>query len=488
MKKIRTNIKTSPSRDLLFDVYRSDTPGVLPSTTTALAALPQIMTVDESKVNSKAHQIVDETIGLDILSIIDGDFMPYALKHGMLRDILHGLTVKITMNDSSIKTYNIQFDTIGGIAKVTDSTMSEYSASDTFNVVSANVIKIKQALLTNSVEVKASYYTEVMEVIDLDETQVGVNYFGPNPLGFPRADILKRNKTVAKTSVVSLPYYEFEANMVPGGETYYYRVLARDNVGNISDPSDEMSIALQQSDIDIEYIIQSCADTSITSPVWVDTPNKLASGDIISFGKPGSADFAAQGSIFVSDKPIDLIVASISGVTHTAPTPNVTLTAPNPWKGTTYKSKKTRAFRLKGYLKSHNTVYDVSDTIAQENFNLGLDEVVVRRKEVADPQVDTTPASLTGTDAVTVATFIKRDGLTYDNVQATTPADIDLTTQDTASFQTGMKYSIMTDASGLSSITVIDSNVATGKIYRYTFYIKDDLGEISTGVSYDIHN
>lgn len=446
------------------------------------------MTVDESKITSKAHLITDEVIGLDISSIISGDFMPYSVKHGMLRDILHDVKVKITMNDSTAKVYDITFDTIGGIADVKDEVGSEYSPSDTFDVVSANVIKIKQALLTNSVQVSITYYTEVIEVIDLDDPQTGVTYNGPNPLGFPEADILKRDKTYSAASTASIPYYEFEAHMVPGGETYYYRVLARDAAGNVSDPSDELSIALQQSDTDVEYILQYCMDTSATNPVWADCPNILANGDIISYGKPDSTSFATQGTIFIDKTPKDLAGAGISAVTHSAPTPNVTLTVPNAWKDTTYKSRKTKAFRLKGFLKSHSTVTDISDVIAQALFNLGIDEVIVRRKEVADPSTDSTPATLSGTDAITVATFVKRDGVSYNSIQSTSPSDIDLTTQDTASFQTGMKYSIMTDASGLSSLTIIDSNVATGKIYRYTIYVKDDLGEVSTGVSYDVHN
>ena len=488
MKKIRTNIKTSPSRDLLFDVYRAEVATDLPATTTALAALTPVMTVDESKIVSKAHFVQDEVIGLDITSIISGDFMPYSIKHGMLRDILHGIKVKIKMNDNSVKMYDIVFNTIGGIDSVKDEVGSSYSPSDTFDVVSANVLKIKQSLLTNSVEVKASYYTEVIEVIDLDDPQTGVTYVGPPPLGFPKADILKRDKMYTAAATALVPYYEFEAHMVPGGETYFYRVLARDAVGNISDPSDELSIALQQSDLDVEYILQYCMDTSVTEPVWLDTPNKLANGDIISYGKPGSTGFASQGTIFVSTAPKNLASSGISAVTHTTPTADVTLTVPNAWKSDTYKSRKTKAFRLKGYLKSHNTVYDLSDVIAQALFNVGIDTVVVRRKEVADPSTDTTPATLTGTDSITVASFVKRDGVTYNSIQSATPADIDLTTQDTATFQTGMKHSIMTDSSGLSSCTIKDTNVAPGKIYRYTVYVKDDLGQVSTGVSYDVHN
>jgi hypothetical protein len=44
----------------------------------------------------------------------------------------------------------------------------------------------------------------------------------------------------------------------------------------------------------------------------------------------------------------------------------------------------------------------------------------------------------------------------------------------------------MTDASGKHQLSIIDTNVVNGKLYRYTFYIKDDMGLISTGASVDV--
>jgi len=141
---------------------------------------------------------------------------------------------------------------------------------------------------------------------------------------------------------------------------------------------------------------------------------------------------------------------------------------------------------LKGTITGETGKFIYSDVIAQKTLKVGIDKVIVRRKEVLDALTDNVPAALTGTDADTVASFIKFNGLKYTELYTKDPTVLDISTLDTASFQAPLIHSLITDLSGKTKLDIIDNNVVNGKLYRYTFYIIDDMGLTSTGASYDV--
>jgi hypothetical protein len=239
----------------------------------------------------------------------------------------------------------------------------------------------------------------------------------------------------------------------------------------------------------VNYSIENCRYNSTLADKdqnWIDTGIYLAENEKFEFGKFGTADFTKYGSIFESEIIPGMKTPSISSAYSASPTASVTLLCDNPWDVAEYTDRKTKAFRLKGHITGEKDKVIYSNIIASETLKVGIDEVIVRRKEVFDSLTDNTPAAIDGTDADTVASFIKFNGLKYTELNTSDPTVLDPSTLDTASFQAPTVHTLMTDASGKHQLSIIDTNVVNGKLYRYTFYIKDDMGLISTGASVDV--
>lgn len=488
MKKIKAHIKTSPDKDLTYNIYRSANGEPLPDTIDILATQTPVMVVDESKIQTSALMIFEEESNLNVSAILDNNLIPYTIGHTVLRDMLHHVIVKIDYNDGKTERYTVKFDNDHNIVSVKDSLSIEHDSSESIVINSGTIVKIHENLLVNSIKVSTSYYTEVFEVIDANVEQEGVTYNGPVALGLNPAKLSKTNELLKPTVTVSIPFMKFKAAIDLSPITYNYRIVAKDSANNISDPSDVMSLSMVQSTGTVNYTIEHCKYNSadaVDNQIWTDTNVVLSETDTFEFGKFGTENFTKYGSIFDSRIIPRMKPASITSAYLGTPTVSVTLLCDNPWSVAEYTNRTTKAFRLKGHIVGEVDKFIYSNVIPSETLKVGVDEVIVRRKEVYDSLTDNTPADLEE-DADTIATFIKYNGTAYTSLSVSDPTSLDASTLDTANFQAPMKYSLITDASGKPQLSIIDNDVVNGKLYRYTFYIKDDMGLISTGTSVDV--
>lgn len=489
MKKIKAHIKTSPDKDLIYNIYRSTNDEPLPDTVDLLGVKAPIMIVDESKIVTSALMVFEEESSMNVSAILEDNLIPYTIGHIALRDMIHHIIVKIDYNNDSSKHYSIEFNNAHDIVLVKDQDGIEYDASSSVVVNSGTVIKIHEDLLVDSIKVSTSYYTEVFEVIDANVEQTGVTYNGPVALGLNPAKLNKESNTVKPTVTVNIPYLKFNPILDLSPITYNYRIIAKDSANNVSDPSDVISLSMVQSTGTVNYSLEHCRynDTlKVEEQNWIDTSIFLSEIDNFEFGKFGTENFTKYGSIFETDIIPGIKVPSIASSYSASPTASVTILCDNPWHVAEYTDRKTKAFRLKGHIIGEHDKFIYSNIIDSETLKVGIDQVIVRRKEVFDSLTDNVPAEIDGDDADTVASFIKFNGLKYTELNSTTPSVLDASTLDTASFQAPIVHSLMTDSSGKNQLSIIDTNVVNGKLYRYTFYIKDDMGLISTGSSVDV--
>lgn len=487
MRKIKAHIKTSPNGNLFYNLYRSTKEESLPESANILATLDPLMVIDESKVEVQAIMMFEEEGEMKTSSVIKGNLVPYSTKHKILRDMLHSVIVRITYSNKVSKMFAVKFDNKTAVLSVTDGDDKIYDSSESISIGANTIVYIHDSLLVDAVKVNTSYYTEVFEVIDSKDEQAGVTIIGEPATGISPSVLSKQNKTVTLYPEYIVPYFQLQAAVYSEPLRYFYRLLAKDEANNISDPSELMWVDLEQSNEEVDYFLQYSNSTKgLLNTKWEDTEIKMISAQTLDFGKNGTKEFTDFGNIFNGLPTKDIDSNSVRATFSTEGTPSVTLFFDNPWEDVKYKAKTTKSFRLKGILVNDPDAVVYSETLQAEEAFIGLDTVLVRRKEIVDLLNDKVAAPLEGEGAVSVATFIKFNGANYHAITKSDPGKLDEDTLNVGVFQKPMNYALMTDNSGNLELGVIDIDVANGKAYRYTIYVKDDTGQYTPGTSYDV--
>lgn len=518
MKKVLLDIHPSPLKNYKFKVYRDINREGLPADTNTLLEKTPIMIINEKEIGTKKAYIEDREIFMCPNTAAQGDFIPYAIPYPLAKG-QSAITLSFKYdNPVTYDEYNIRFDENRVITLVKDAQGVEYNGSEYFQIIGETVIGINKKILDKLVRLRCDYGTDVIEVSDIEDSQVGVVYNGPLPdIGIPVDGKIRFEREYREGSDEMENGYRHTSyvrnrTQIPE-KTLYYRVIAIDEDNKVSDPSELMYVKIPKNIYSNErekYVVQFCSnyydsedyDTSHSNTFENETDkfnkayplNKWIDTEITM--RPGGKEEYIEDFIYPGPKPTPY--DTISAECVNGDEPHLKLKFFNPIAYYIFDGLERCmiiASRLKAYYVETGEVLGYSDIEYRKDDSGSIDKVLVRRKEINESSSNT-PCSIDGPDADTVALFVKKtnetgNGIEYEKILTEHPEWIDEKLENTRVFETGMNVAVINPKSYIHTdltkeVTVIDKNVVEGRRYRYTIYNTDIHTLTSEGCSFDV--
>ena len=313
MKRIKLGIKTSEEVNLKYNIFRSIHQEELPDNLEVLGSLNPVIVVDESLLQKMAENILEDIVP-DKTHAPRGIKTPYGLSYEPLLTSIHNFTVAIKDTDTqAIESYDIKFDNASTIESITKSvtsgantTPAEPYLNQDFELLGRNVF-INETLLRGHKIVSVGYYIKVILVSDDNEViDNGVDYKGPVATGLSKPIILRDVDYFPVSIKTAIPIIKLSCTGSETGVVYYYRIVAEDTVGNVSDPSPLFSTLLQQPKENLAYKVERCFgydEANASQAVWETLFQPAGHEKELVFGQPGTEMFTQKGAIVSSDVP-----------------------------------------------------------------------------------------------------------------------------------------------------------------------------------------
>ena len=483
MRKIKAHIKTSPDRNLLYKIYRDTLEANVPAPADLLALLTPIALIREAEIAKKAFLITEEEAAVDVTAIITSAFVPYLIKHTMLKSLLHSAIIKIDYANGTSLNFTVKFNNAEVVVSVKDQLNADYDLSSTFDFTMRNMVKVKDTYLADATKVRISYYTEVIEIVDHSDPQIGVTYNGPVPLGKITATLAKIAKTVTQNGAIS-PYLELMPLATTAVETYCYRLLAFDSSNNISDSSELMTVQLQQPLAELTYKLQTCLNTLAPIPLWTDTGVVVKSGVAIDYGKFGTPEYTTVGNILVNKVVPTMGTTSVLAV-YSSTAGSVTLSFNNPWTYDIYTARKTKAFRLQASFDSTASVNVISSVLDHEAIDIDIDVANIKRCTLVSPTDPFDESS-----AILIGRFCLNNGRLFNKLQSdsTAPVLVSELNSGATSFNGEIAVPVvpMYNYGSVDKCTIVDNEVVAGQYYKYSITLIDVMDGSSTPTYKDV--
>jgi len=471
MRKIIVGIKPSQNKTLSFNLYRATSASDLSGDTNALLDLSPIAYITESECDISAHCIRDAVVGMDTGKATGAiQSVPFTVKFNIIRDITHEVIMRVTRTDSTVDTYVIKFNGHGDIDRVILND-TEQDASLTVPRIDMQTVYMHNNTMQNVYRVTITYYTEVIAIEDTDQPQPGVSYLGP-PLSYIKPITLRHAVAIDSTpfSGTFLQYLRFAATAPEAETQYHYRVIARDEYGNVSDPSNVSYASIDQELGSVKNVLFSCdwkPGVNAGDQQWNPTGIDLIVNDPVYAPGPKGADLLDITTKYHHQLSLsDIRTSYIHNVTQTS----AGLQIPNIWfQKDKYYAARTKAFRvtsagslIEGYVTHSNVVGPI-------DFRVPIERLLVLRTEV--DKVESLSLNLTANEnsGIKIAEWVKVNGRYFDkNIIDESKLNIDVFRDPS------LTYPVDDGTFTANTLSVFDDTVENGKIYRYDIYTWDD--------------
>lgn len=485
MKRIKLGIKTSTHQNYTYHVYRSTRQQDLPSNLETLNSLYPLMVVNESLLQKDATNI-DEIVIPDKTKAPRSLKTPYKLSYEPLLSSIHPLQIVIKdVTTLSTVGFMCEFNNSGNVVSITKTTndgtdiTEEIVPNTTIEFIDDNIY-IPESYLITEVEITCNYYIQVVNIYDdNDKITDGIDYNGPVATGLATPVV---NKDIEQYPVAvdsNLPVLSIRCNGSDQGVLYYYRVVAEDTLGNVSEPSPLFSMVLSQLPANITYRLEGTFDYGVLAEeevVWDSLVTNALHNTEYEIGKPSTELFESIG-LPVSDVVPKFDGTSLNINTNYVHTDNtIEITIPNVWKETTpiYNRRKTMSLRaiardMFGNISAVSAIREGTSEL------IPIERITLLRKtisgEVNIPE-NVLPIDINDANATILKEWIRTDGRYYDVAEHTGyPENLQLTNAPVC---------LMTFLSTFDTLITVDDNAQSNQVYNYTIVISDVYGNHSS--------
>ena len=482
MKRTQLSIKTSPIGGCKFHVYRSTSQEGLPADLNELKKLTPIMVISEDQLE-KTAEMMEEIIEPDLRKVPMNSLVPYGLSFEPLRNLIHYFELEmehVNANSGDVPEVNkhivtVIFDSSGAIVKVTKLTENgneDITSQDAIKFAETTVF-IKEDLVRGAQYIKGRYFMKVISATDDVIQEDGVEYNGPVATGLTDPELAIQIVMQQITTNTSIPTLKIQPSKKEDGIVYYYRLVAEDSLGNLSDPSGLISSYVDQEESELRFQIE----TSNGDGIWksIGTFKHL---EVIDFGIPGTVMETAFGTCIANEvrafRPSEIIPETANVISDN----QVGLTIPNVFSDSdpTFRERILKKFRSRA-IDSYGMTSEWSDESDLQNMEITIDQVVVLRKTVTGYPEDQRliPIQLDDQNATQTVKWIRRYGRFYISLEhQTAPLNVRVSNSPVVVFD---------DETSFPTLTGIDGDILIGEMYNYTFYVFDAFGEVSTPTS-----
>jgi len=482
MKRTQLSIKTSPVGGCKFLVYRSEDQASLPADLNALKALTPIMIVSEDDIEKTAESM-EEVIEPDLRRVPMNDLIPYALSFDPLRNVIHYFEIimeHVNANSGDVPEINtrvltVTFNADGSILAVkytTENGIQDLTGMDVIKFIETTVF-IKETITNGAQYIKAKYFMKVISATDDSIIEDGITYNGPVATGLtiPMLSIQQVNQQI--TSNTTIPVLKLQPSKQGEGIVYYYRLVAKDMLGNLSDPSGLISSYVEQDASEVRFQIEVTDDSFIWKSVGT-----FDHMDVVEFGIPGTIMHSAFGSVIADDIRAFLPAEIIPETSRIISDNQVGITVPNPFSDTDplFREREFKKFRSR-MLDSYGKTSNWTESSNLPNIEVTVDKVLVIRKNVSalNEEDRDNPVAIDDTAAEVIKTWIRRYGRFYESLEhQTKPLNVRISDSPVVVFD---------DETSFPTLTAIDPNILIGEMYNYTLYIFDAFGDVSAPTS-----
>jgi hypothetical protein len=388
----------------------------------------------------------------------------------MLRSINHNIVVRVARTDNSLDTYVLQFNGDGEILRILKND-TEQDISKTVPRIDSFTVYMHNETMLNVFRVTISYFTEVIAIEDTDKPQKGVEYLGP-PLSYTKPITLWSRAAADTTQwqATQIQYLTFTTTAPEAETQYHYRVIARDEYGNISDPSNISHASIDQELSAVRNMLFGCDWQPGVAPddqAWVTTQLPLIVNDPGYIAPWRGRECLDTQAIFHHQYvKADIRTNYINDVTQTS----VGIFLPNQWfqKDKYYKAQ-TKAFRVtstSGLIEGYVTH---SNVVMPRDLMIPTERLIILRHEV--DTVDDLDFDLRFFENLgqKVAEWVRLFGRYYDQtVSDDSKLNVDVFRDPS------LIYPVEDSQFTANSLSVFDDTVEHGKIYRYDIYTWDE--------------
>lgn len=477
LKKSLIGIKPSNTRNLIFLVYRSTNQLSLSVNTDELLEQSPIAIINEKNAKVGVNNIKDLIINrdLEIISNIENT-IPYTVDYDIVKDLSHNLILTIQYNTDEISKFYITFNNDGTINEILKDKLLE-EQSNTILSITSNTLYLHKDIVKSAVKVSIDYYTEVIEFEDCANEQAGIEYIG-SEIGLIKPITLTSSKTVNK---INVPILEFKATSPLEEVAYYYRVLAKDEYGNVSEPSNISVKNINQQIDKIINILECCnyeAGVNINEQRWESTDNNIVVND-----QTGVIPFNEKEYMFIDDNErykhkIDINSVEISYIYNPLSQTHKSVCIKIPYIfnihhsiiESKYNKRKTKAFRIKTQSETIDNYISYSNTIMPETIDVYIEKLIIykSKEQYKIDEMNINEINFENNFAV-VAKFVKKDGLYYekDNILNSEEVNNNKITDSNLINIVDIKEDMNT------TMTILDSDVEENEIYYYYILVTD---------------
>ena len=488
MKRIKLNIKTSDRGDYTYHIFRDTDETKLPANAVELSQLTPAFELQEDIMEHTAL-LTGDLIKLNKNKIPREGRIPYQLDYKPVIDEIHEIILEVIVPNGT-ESFLITFKETKEIKKIirTDIYGNEsLIPNENIEVINENIY-INYALIDTASEITAKYYIEIVEVFDDDEVIVqGLNKMQGEAHGLPKPipNFMEMQHTLAANT--EMTYLNLSPTAGDVGLNYYYRMIAQDPLGNISEPSNLLATMLSQDVNEIAYKLEwNDPNSTNEDNNWRTFATDLKHDELISFGRKGTENYTKYGKVFEDIKQSMAPEEFDQDRTKINTDSIFSMLIPNIWYDdeflNKYKKGKSLAFRVR-VIDNLGEQSEPSDVFEMNNTNVPLEKIVVYRKNVSGETIKDAPITheeVSNGDAMVHHVFIKKGGIYYDPIiHADTPINQEFADGDITLIDGTCDY---------IKIGFKDEQCFPGQAYNYTTYIFDAFEESSEGTVVVVNN
>lgn len=475
MNRTKLNIKTSKNKNLKYNIYKSTSIESLPKSLESLQLMIPIMIVDEATSEYKITTI-NEIASLDSSYVRTTNMIKYLLKYRPIKTSANKINISINFNDEVLIVKNesilldITFDDLGVITSVvkTNRDKTTENVVDIINIISIeeDTLKIDGNLIEGNYSISCIYNTEIIEVVDMTS----------NGIANPNSIVEYKSYT---SDNVSIPYVKITPELSDKGVVYYYRIVAIDITGNVSNSSLLVSNHLIQKKDLLSYNLQSSKDYFKNKELatWNDL-SVVPSDTCVMIGRKV---LDQPGFISLSDLSVieDINIFAPSDIStnlsYVKSDNKLLISIPNVWvcNSEVFNSRPNKAYRLKAIINKEESEY--GEVIFKENnSDIEIEKMIVIKRNCTLEATPSDASSVNQLDTTVINTFIRKNGIYY------TEED-----HGKLSYNIPFPYSDVTIMSKLSvfdKITITDISCISGQKYNYSIYLYDSFKNISNPI------
>lgn len=490
MNKTKLLIKTSPSKDLIFKIYRSESQELIANELNVLNELEPIFDLDEAAAEKSYTKISEELREGDTDNSYD--MIQYKLRNNSVISDNYNINIDIFYNNpkdgicADNKNLRLDFNSSGELLKLT------IASSDTEDQVMDNTVDIKKIIsidddiiniskdyVCDIEKIVCSYFIEVLAVEDSNKEEVGKVYYGPEPIGIGTPKCNLEYKISNPINSTYIPYFLITPDTIISedyyGKIYFYRIVSINKDNLISNPSNLCVKELYQKGTDVKHYLDVSKNYNYDkeNAVW-DSLGVFESDKIIEIGRPESTLFNTLGTVVNDDIPVFTADDIYVNTKYIYSDSKLILTYPNVWSiyNKDFNYRYFKAYRITA--ECDNKYSNKSDILTiNDKAHIPIDKMVIIKRVVTeeDDNSKILPSDLN--DGNTIKTYVRKNGCFYDE-SSYMPLPINVISSDSI-------FNLITEDSIFKTFELADSCIP-GEEYNYTIYLFDSYGKQSNPI------